>query len=69
METKRKKYETVRNAASRLGTSPEALRAHLRRRRRTPSTDLIDLGGGICAFKFGRRWRVAFPEGDEGVTP
>ena len=65
---RRTKYESVKNAARRPGLSPAALRARLRRMLETAVNGMLDLGGGIRAFKFGRTWRIAFPESDE-ATP
>ncbi|HEY2407638.1 MAG TPA: hypothetical protein VGI10_16635, partial [Polyangiaceae bacterium] len=56
-------YDTVESAAAKLSSAPEALRARLRRaQRREGDAVVADLGGGIRAFKFGRNWRVRFPE-------
>lgn len=50
-------------AAERLSVAPDALRARCRRAaRRVGDTVVANLGGGIVAFKFGRSWRVRFPE-------
>lgn len=50
---------TIETAASRLATTPEALRARCRRAARTHDGEtLAELGGGVVAFKLGRTWRV-----------
>lgn len=56
-------FETIESAAPRLGVSAEALRLRCRRAaRRAGSVVVAELGGGIVAFKFGRHWRVRFPQ-------
>jgi hypothetical protein len=55
--------ETIETAAERLDLDPNALRARCRRAARRVGDEIIaHLGGGIVAFKFGRSWRVQFPE-------
>lgn len=57
------RIEGIEAAASILQVEPNALRARCRRAaRRTHQGVTADLGGGIVAFKFGRSWRVRFPE-------
>jgi hypothetical protein len=54
---------TIEVAAKRLALGPTALRARCRRAaRRVGDAIVANLGGGIVAFKFGRSWRVRFPE-------
>lgn len=56
-------YETIEAAALRLSTTPKALRARCRRGLTKKGDVLLAaLGGGVVAFKFGRSWRVSFPE-------
>ena len=55
-------YKPIDVAAPRLGVSEEALRARCRRARKAAGGTVVDLGGGIRAVKFGRTWRVRFPE-------
>lgn len=57
-------YDTVETAAAKLGIHPTALRARLRRAQRVEGNAIVaDLGGGIRGFKFGKSWRIRFPEG------
>ena len=56
-------YDTVEVAAVKLSSEPIALRARLRRAQRREGNAIVaDLGGGIHAFKFGRNWRIRFPD-------
>ncbi len=56
-------YVNVDDAALRLATTPNALRARCRRAaRRTGRIVSAHLGGGIVAIKFGVSWRVRFPD-------
>jgi len=55
-------YKPIDVAAPRLGVSEEALRARCRRARKAAGGTSVDLGGGIRAVKFGRTWRVRFPD-------
>ena len=55
-------YKPIDVAAPKLGVSEEALRARCRRARKAAGGTVVDLGGGIRAVKFGRTWRVRFPE-------
>jgi len=56
-------FYTVEAAAELLSLDPAALRARLRRAQRAEGTTVVaDLGGGISGFKFGKSWRVRFPE-------
>jgi hypothetical protein len=56
-------YDTVEVAAVKLSSEPVALRARLRRAQRREGNAIVaDLGGGIHAFKFGRNWRIRFPD-------
>ncbi|HEX2878865.1 MAG TPA: hypothetical protein VHO25_04945 [Polyangiaceae bacterium] len=56
-------YLTVETAAQRLSTTPNALRARLRRcQRREGASVIADLGGGLRGIKFGRNWRLIFPD-------
>jgi hypothetical protein len=55
--------DTIEMAAQRLHLDANALRARCRRASRRVGDEVIaHLGGGIVAFKFGRSWRVQFPE-------
>ena len=57
-------YFCVKEAAPKLGMSPDALRRLIERiAEEKPNGDLVaNLGNGIVAFKFGRRkWMVKFP--------
>lgn len=57
------RYETLESAAAQLGLDPGALRARCRRAAVREGRDVrAYLGGGIVAFKFGRTWRVCFPQ-------
>ena len=59
----RRVYEPIESAAAKLGLSPEALRARCRRAQRLVDGAIVaDLGAGIRAVKFGRTWRVRFPD-------
>jgi hypothetical protein len=56
-------YFTIDSAAEALHVSPEALRARCRRAARRKGKDIVaDLADGIVAIKFGRTWRVRFPD-------
>jgi hypothetical protein len=56
-------YDTVEAAAAKLGIGSAALRARLRRAQRAEGQSIVaDLGGGIRGFKFGKSWRIRFPE-------
>jgi hypothetical protein len=56
-------YYTVEAAATKLSLDPAALRARLRRAQRAEADAVVaDLGGGIRGFKFGKSWRIRFPE-------
>ncbi len=56
-------YYTVEAAAAKLSLDPAALRARLRRAQRVQGNAIVaDLGGGIRGFKFGKSWRIRFPE-------
>jgi hypothetical protein len=58
-----KRLQPIEVAANRLSLAPDALRARCRRAaRRVGDSVVAHLGGGIVAFKFGRSWRVSFPE-------
>ncbi len=55
-------YETIADAAPRLGMTPVALRARCRRGAVREGRDVrCYLGDGVVATKFGRTWRVRFP--------
>ena len=57
------RLHTIEVAADRLSLDANALRARCRRAARKVGDEVIaHLGGGIVAFKFGRSWRVQFPE-------
>lgn len=61
--------DTLEGAAVRLKSTVIALRARLRRGRRVVGGQVVvDLGGGIRAFKFGRLWRVVFPCAERGSS-
>ena len=50
-------------AAEQLCLAPDALRARCRRAaRRVGDATVANLGGSIVAFKFGRSWRIRFPD-------
>jgi hypothetical protein len=56
-------YYTVEAAAAKLSLDPAALRARLRRAQRVEGSAIVaDLGGDIQGFKFGKSWRIRFPE-------
>jgi hypothetical protein len=56
-------YETIVTAAARLGMSVQALRARCRRGAQREGQDVrAYLGDGVIATKFGRTWRVRFPQ-------
>jgi len=56
-------YVGVDDAAARLSTTPNALRARCRRNaRRDGRAVSAHLGGGIVAIKFGVSWRIRFPD-------
>jgi hypothetical protein len=56
-------FETVEAASAKLSLDPTALRARLRRAQRVEGDRIVaDLGGGIHGFKFGKSWRIRFPE-------
>jgi len=56
-------FETVEAASTKLSPDPTALRARLRRAQRVEGNAIVaDLGGGILGFKFGKSWRIRFPE-------
>jgi hypothetical protein len=49
-------------AAHKLGMDADSLRARCRRAAKgVGDAAVAQLGGGIVAFKFGRRWRLRFP--------
>ena len=57
-------YFSIKEAAARLGKTPDALRRLVERiAEKQANGDLVaNLGNGIVAFKFGRRrWLVKFP--------
>jgi hypothetical protein len=55
-------YETIADAAPRLGLTQLALRARCRRGAVREGRDVrCYLGDGVVATKFGRTWRVRFP--------
>jgi len=55
-------YLTIEDAASRLSTTANALRARCRRHSRREGRDVVArLGAGIVAVKIGFSWRVRFP--------
>lgn len=57
------RLQPIEVAAAQLNLAPSALRARCRRAaRRVGDSIVAHLGGGIVAFKFGRSWRVSFPE-------
>jgi hypothetical protein len=56
-------YFDVDEGAIRLSTTPTALRARCRRNARREGRSVSShLGGGIVAIKFGRSWRLRFPD-------
>ncbi|MGO9836476.1 MAG: hypothetical protein ACLP1X_19935 [Polyangiaceae bacterium] len=55
-------YLTIDDAAVRLSTTANALRARCRRHSRREGRDVVArLGAGIVAVKIGFSWRVRFP--------
>jgi hypothetical protein len=55
-------YVPIEEAAVRLALTPLALRARCRRAARREGRSIVaHLGAGVVAFKFGRSWRVRFP--------
>ena len=57
------RYRSIDDAAARLATTPNALRARCRRNaRREGRTISAHLGGGIVAIKLGVSWRIRFPD-------
>jgi hypothetical protein len=56
-------FETIESAAPKLGVAPGALRSRCQRaaRRIGAASAVAQLGGGIVAFKFGKTWRLRFP--------
>ncbi|HXX69171.1 MAG TPA: hypothetical protein VEK07_18445 [Polyangiaceae bacterium] len=52
-------YQSLDDAAPRLGMTVQALRA--RCRRGVAPDGRCHLGDGVVAMKFGRTWRVRFP--------
>jgi hypothetical protein len=55
-------YLTIQDAATRLSTTANALRARCRRHSRREGRDVVArLGAGIVAVKIGFSWRVRFP--------
>lgn len=55
-------YFSVEQAAVRLGVTPVALRARIRRCQRREGRDVVArLGGAIIAIKLGALWRIRFP--------
>jgi hypothetical protein len=62
-QSRKAQFYTVEAAADLLSLDPTALRARLRRAQRTEGTAVVaDLGGGISGFKFGKSWRLRFPD-------
>jgi hypothetical protein len=60
-QTSGKTWETLEDAAPRLGVTVEALRARCRRGAKDENgTVRVDLGCGAVAMKLGRSWRVCF---------
>lgn len=56
-------FDTVESAAAKLSLDSAALRARLRRAQCAQGGAVVaDLGGGIRGFKFGKSWRIRFPE-------
>ena len=54
-------FLTTELAATRLSTTPEALRARCRRRAHREGREVVArLGAGVIAFKFGASWRIRF---------
>ncbi len=64
MNVVEQEYFTIRDAAPRLGMTPDALRRSCERIAvNTPTGLRADLGGGIVAIKFGKRkWLIKFPK-------
>jgi hypothetical protein len=55
-------YVTIEDAAVRLSTTANALRARCRRHSRREGRDVVArLGAGIVAVKIGFSWRVRLP--------
>ncbi len=58
-------YVTVEQAAEKLAMTPCALRCRCRRAQlRDKRTGKVEapLGDGVVAVKFGRSWRIRFPQ-------
>lgn len=56
-------YVGIDEAATRLATTPNALRARCRRNARGEGRTIsAHLGGGIVAIKLGVSWRIRFPD-------
>jgi len=57
------RYFTLREAAAVLSMTEEALQTRCRRKARRIGRDIIaHLGDGVTAVKFGKLWRIRFPD-------
>jgi DNA-directed RNA polymerase specialized sigma24 family protein len=58
----KQEYFTSTQAAEMLGIGPRALRARVRRAvEKAENPEVVELGGGITAIKFGVTWRFKLP--------
>jgi hypothetical protein len=56
-------YYTIEQAAAQLAMTPQALQKRCTRNARIRGSDVIaELGDGVIAVKFGRVWRIRFPD-------
>jgi hypothetical protein len=56
-------FDTIETAAAKLDVPPDSLRARCRRAAKSAGdASVASLGGGIVAFRFGRSWRIRFPQ-------
>jgi hypothetical protein len=56
-------YLTIDDAAARLSMTPLALRKRCTKQARRVGKDIrAEIGDGIVAVRFGRIWRVRFPD-------
>ena len=64
--SRRQTYFTVAQVAPRLGITPEALRARLRRAERREGTESVArLGAGVVGYRFGSTWRLYLTQPSE----
>lgn len=64
------RYYTTEQAAEILQCSVEALQCRCRRsaRRQKDGTIAAKLGAGIIAYKYGRLWKVQFPDSSQSAA-